>query len=95
MGKLEYCSNLDHAQYLVPDASQGIKIGKEVLDSHGRYHIRIWIENNCIGTVYVCIGTKTPTFGQTDWTDLVSPSGVGIFFFENIHDLTLFQMVWA
>ena len=94
MGKLEYCSSMDHAEYLVQDTSRGVKISKEVLDSHGRYHLRTWIENNCIGTVFVWNGTGKPMVGQTDWGDMVSPSGVGIFFFENEHDNTLFKMVW-
>jgi hypothetical protein len=95
MHKFEYCSSLDHAKWLVPDVSLGFQLSAEMLDSIGRYKLKQWIEQHCEGTVWMWNGCEMPSPGQETWGHLVSPSGVGIFFFEKEHDRVLFQLTWC
>jgi len=95
MGKFVYCTSLDHTKWLAPDISAGINLSAETLDNINRYKLRQWIEQHCEDTVWMWNGCQMPDMGQEPWGHLVSPSGVGIFFFEKEHDKSLFYMTWV
>ena len=86
MGTFVYCSSLDHLKWLIPTESNSVTVSNEVLDKHTRYVVRQWIRENCKDTVLMWNGVQTPVAGQLGWSDLISPSGNGIFFFENDDD---------
>jgi hypothetical protein len=96
LSKLVYCSSLDHLNWYLPSQTWKYKFHFDkdefIKAPSRRIEISHWITDYCDGPVYVWNHCQRPHVGQTDYADLISPSGEATLYFSQTTDYAQFVL---
>jgi hypothetical protein len=95
VGIFKYCSSKDElAWYCDITKTPNVYLDSDTL-AISKLYFRDFIENNCIGSVYVWNGVETPAFGEDRWANKICANGSATLYFENHQDYTLFMLKYG